>query len=130
MPRTLYHVTRAAHLPAILEEGLRPAIGPRSQLLGEREPAIYAFPDRLGVEDGLTNWLGSQFDEDDALVILAFQINESTPLVELPGTFEVVLLSPVPAESIIAIFDESWQAQAPDAFTPAVRRPPWPSSSL
>lgn len=66
-----FHVTPAADLESVMARGLEPRIGPRSRLLGEALPKVYLFTSIDAVDDGLCNWLGDQFDEDETLVLLA-----------------------------------------------------------
>lgn len=58
----LYHVTPIKNLPSIMENGLIPLIGVRSQEIGELEPRIFFFPNVDEMENALMNWLGESFD--------------------------------------------------------------------
>ena len=55
----LYHVTPLDQVPNILETGLEPRIGPRSEAM-ELEPRVYLFGDQESVEQALMNWLGDE----------------------------------------------------------------------
>lgn len=104
----LFHVTLESSLPVILSDGLRPAIGERAQLFGERQPAIYCFDSEKAVEDGLMNWMAEAFEEDETLVILAVDASGLT-MEKAPEDFEVRILVPVSADRILAVHDENWR---------------------
>lgn len=65
------HVTARSNLRAIRMQGLLPQVGPRSADAGEQVPAVFCFADRTAMEDGVSNWLGEQFDENEVLVALS-----------------------------------------------------------
>ncbi len=85
------HVTHAAALPAILEQGLKPQIGPLSEQV-ERLPGIFLFPSWTDLVDA--NWL---FDEawphasEPALLCVDVQDLD----LGLEAGFEAVLRTPV-----------------------------------
>ena len=100
---SLYHVTTLASLPAILQEGIEPSIGPRSARINEITPAIYLFPTVDHVADALGNWLGDEFEDEDELVVL--EVEGDVP--ETPGSFEVVRYERIDPAEIVAVLDES-----------------------
>lgn len=55
----LYHVTPLDQVSNILETGLEPRIGPRSEGM-ELEPRVYLFGDQESVDQALMNWLGDE----------------------------------------------------------------------
>ena len=55
----LYHVTPLDQVGKILETGLEPRIGPRSEAM-ELEPRIWLFGDQESVDQALMNWLGDE----------------------------------------------------------------------
>ena len=55
----LYHVTPLDQVSNILETGLEPRIGPRSEAM-ELEPRIWLFGDQESVDQALMNWLGDE----------------------------------------------------------------------
>ena len=65
-----YHVTHADNLDSIMRVGLRPSIGNRASAYGEDTPMVYLFGHREDVDNALMNWLGDEFDDDVALVVL------------------------------------------------------------
>ena len=65
-----YHVTPADNLDSIMRVGLRPSIGHRAIACGEDTPMVYLFGHRKDVDNALMNWLGDEFDDDVALVVL------------------------------------------------------------
>ncbi len=56
---SLYHVTPLDQVGTILETGLEPRIGPRSERM-ELEPRIWLFGDQESVDQALMNWLGDE----------------------------------------------------------------------
>ena len=81
-----YHVTAARCLDTIMEEGLRPQVGERSEVMGENIEAIYLFTSREAMEDAVMNWMGDAYEEDDELVVLEVSLEDGF---ELSGGFEV-----------------------------------------
>lgn len=82
VPPTLFHIARKSDLQSIMATGLNPAIGDRSEALGEDTPRIYLFDSRVSAEEGLGSWLGDEFDEDEELVLLSVNgdaVEEPTP---------------------------------------------------
>lgn len=71
VPERFYHVARKADLQSILATGLQPAIGDRSETLGEDAPRVYLFDSKISAEDGGMNWLVDEFDEDEEFVLLS-----------------------------------------------------------
>jgi hypothetical protein len=67
-----YHVTSASNIESIRQNGLIPQIGARSLELGETISRIYLFTSKKFCEDGLMNWLGDYF-EDEEIVILEIE---------------------------------------------------------
>ncbi|NLC22400.1 MAG: hypothetical protein GX771_10920 [Halomonadaceae bacterium] len=63
----MYHVTPRANLPSILQDGLEPRIGERSEALGEAAPRIYCFPTLADCNDALGQWLGDWFNDEEEL---------------------------------------------------------------
>ena len=60
-----YHVTEKDSLDSILEEGLVPRTGPRSELLGEKRDSVFLFTSFENMENALYNWLGEVFEEEE-----------------------------------------------------------------
>lgn len=100
-----YHVTTSENYKSIEKDGLVPKIGPRSADLGEIEPKIYFFPDKISCVDALSNWLGEEFDEDDSLLILEVDISKFNKQSEVG--YEVTVNEPVPNYCIHKVFSES-----------------------
>lgn len=63
-----WHLTPVDNLPAILRDGLLPAIGPRSAALGEMRASVHLFSDFASLDDA--DWLESAFDDDQQLCLL------------------------------------------------------------
>lgn len=65
-----WHVTTAKNWEKIQEQGLVPQCGPRSTKLREEYPMIYMFKSKEALEEGLMNWLGNEFNEEEELIVL------------------------------------------------------------
>ncbi len=68
-PVLFYHVTETSSVPSILKEGLQPRLGPRSDVM-EDAPAIFCFTSYEAMEDGVTNWISEEFNEEVRLSLL------------------------------------------------------------
>lgn len=117
----LFHVTLSSALPAILEEGLLPRIGPRAEQLGEVVPAVYCFGNREAVEDGLMGWMADAFvhdGKDEDIVILEIDA-EDVAIEKNPDDFEFRILTCIAPSRIRAIFDEAWDEISPEHVSKA-----------
>jgi len=114
----LYHVTAASSLPSILEDGIKPAIGPRSALGGETMEFVYAFASIDAVEDALTGWLGDELAEEDEIVILCLNLDAEPRT----GQFEVTLDCTVSPERIVKVLGEDLEEVDLGSYAPAARR--------
>lgn len=98
----IYHVTTVQALPSILEYGIIPSIGPRSETYGETTKLIYAFSNLTDVEDALVGWLGDELSNDDDIVVLCLDIDAEPQ----EGHFEITIDYIVPPERIISVLNE------------------------
>lgn len=99
MTSTSYHITLAKNLTSIMSEGLIPQIGERSQMLGEKDEAIYLFPTKADVTNALLQWLGEMYDDDEELALL--EINTTRMhLVPSIADYEIKCLEPIPPHCI------------------------------
>lgn len=98
-----YHVTSSACLASILEEGLRPAIGPRSEMLGERRAACYLFASIEACEEGLANWLGEYLGDEELRIL---QVDLSGLQVDESLEWEISCATHVPAARILEVWSE------------------------
>lgn len=106
MDSLVYHVTPSANVTSILALGLQPRVGERSSMLGEPAPATYLFSSWEALEDGLTNWLGDQFGDDEPLALLAVR-TKGLQLEPTPGAeFEVVCRQTIPPSAIRVLSHE------------------------
>lgn len=64
---TVWHVTPTKNLPSIMQTGLVPQIGKRSQSAGEDRPAVFVFPDEESLE-GAGEWLNDAMPRHAALL--------------------------------------------------------------
>lgn len=91
-----YHVSPQLHLSRIIHEGLIPQRGPRSALI-EDAAAIFLFVSYDAMVDGLLNWLGALFAEDEPLAIFEVALPDSFPIVADPDVgYEVRSAVPIP----------------------------------
>lgn len=104
MQAVAYHVTTSSSLASILQEGIRPAIGPRSELLGEKQAACYFFASADACEDGLSNWLG-EYLKDEELHIL--RVDLSGLQIDDALSWEISCYAHVPATRIVEVMSES-----------------------
>ena len=97
----LYHVTTASAIERIRNQGLIPAIGPRSRKAGEDRPWVYLFPDMETAEDAMANWLGDELPDDEDAYLCAIR-EAGLQGLERHG-FEVLCPVPVPPSCIIRV---------------------------
>lgn len=67
--RTFYHVSLSENLSSIMDKGLIPSIGERSKKLGEHA-CVFLFPSRESAEDGVDQWIGDEFDDEQPLALI------------------------------------------------------------
>lgn len=78
----LFHVTPKTNLPSILNTGLIPQVGERSEQLKE-EPGVFLFLSYEDCETALSQWLGEQFEDPyEELVSLKITLPNDFPLEE------------------------------------------------
>lgn len=100
----LYHVTPTANVESIMEVGLMPQIGTRSQHAGEETPAIYFFVTEADVENALMNWLGEEM-VDEPISILEVRLPRPFLSALSRDGFEVSCVQHISPE-YIQIFEE------------------------
>ncbi len=71
-----YHVTPFKNLVSILEKGLIPNMGDRSNRRKESRNLVYLFPCIDDMENALTNWLGDEFEDEERLVLLKIFVDD------------------------------------------------------
>lgn len=103
---TLFHVTPVENWPRIQAEGLKPQIGPRSQLVDETTPAVYLFPTMMDLDDALMQWLG---DEMPACDLAILEIAGADLMLERTAGYELRTLHLIPAEAIRLIRIEEYE---------------------
>lgn len=99
--QTLYHITSRDNLLSIRRDGLKCALGPRSEEDGFTRPAIHCFKDKFDVEEAIAGWVLDVFGHDGGFVILEF----SAQGVQTAGENGPILLDDVPFGGI-SVFDE------------------------
>jgi hypothetical protein len=100
LPERVYHVTPSENLDSIMSKGLLPQIGDRTRKIVDEKPAIYCFPDKNAMEDALMNWLGDEFDEDEALALLEIYTAGLKGQVTEGAEYEVAITSAIPPQNI------------------------------
>lgn len=89
-----YHVTLMDNLNSIMEKGLIPTIGERSEDCGENEELIYLFPTLDDMETALGSWLGEWYNgnygEDIVLASLEINLPDDFPIYLGEVEYEVV----------------------------------------
>lgn len=100
LPSLVYHVTPSENLDSIMSQGLIPQKGERSRKILDEKPAIYCFPDKDTMEDAVMNWLGDEFDEDEALALLEIDTTGLDGQVTDGAKYEIAITSSIPVENI------------------------------
>jgi hypothetical protein len=100
LPERVYHVTPSENLDSIMSKGLLPQIGDRTRKIVDEKPAIYCFPDKNAMEDAMMNWLGDEFDEDEALALLEIYTAGLKGQVTEGAEYEVAITSAIPPQNI------------------------------
>lgn len=97
-----YHVTAEKYWSQIKTQGLIPSKQKRGQGFEDSPHGIYLFNTKIEAEEGVCNWLGDCFEEDEVLICLEVEISSSEliPDPELPLSASICL-KPIPASSII-----------------------------
>ena len=99
-----YHVTPTVNVQSILQHGLVPGSGKRSQVIGEQGKFIFLFGDIVSAEDAVANWLGDEFNEDELLTLLQVSIPENFPIKhDKAVAYEFFTDKKIPAENIKVI---------------------------
>ena len=100
LPERVYHVTPSENLDSIMSKGLLPQIGDRTRKIVDEKPAIYCFSDKNAMEDAMMNWLGDEFDEDEALALLEIYTAGLKGQVTEGAEYEVAITSAIPPQNI------------------------------
>jgi hypothetical protein len=101
-----YHVTPASNLLSILERGLIPAIGERSNKI-EDVPYVFLFASKDDLETALYQWLGQEFEDlDEELLFLEVDLSKTQYQV---GAFELTVATPIASKNIVNVFNELWE---------------------
>ena len=100
-----FHVCGHDALVSILRHGLVPDIGPRSASVKEPDNAIYMFYSSEAAEDGVSTWLGDEFDDNVALCLLKVKIREQR--LKMDGdSYEFICYDKIPPEDIEVISED------------------------
>ena len=88
MAKALQKIKRAGLLPAVPDDM-------------HDECAVYFFGSREEAEEGVMNWLGDRFDDDEELVLLT--IDAQGLEVHQAAGYEWLSLAPVPPSAIMKV---------------------------
>lgn len=100
--KVVYHITPTYNLENIKKHGLIPQIGEHSQMLGEKEKAVYLFKSKLVANIALLNWLGDLYLDADNLSMLKLKLPKSY-LLDSPAGYEYRCTKAIPAKYITKI---------------------------
>ena len=104
-----WHVTTVDALPSILQDGLQPQIGPRSEELGESVAQVYMFGSREDMDNALSNWLGESL-EDEELAIIAIARKDAPSATHQEGQFEWLSTQAIGQELFAGIYTEEMKS--------------------
>jgi len=112
----MYHVTETHCIEPIMNEGLMPRIGERSDALGEPVARVYLFSCIEAVNDALLNWLGEWFEDKSEetgepvdLSILEIDVSDLTvtPTFDGGDSWEYYSEAPIPPTAITKVMREA-----------------------
>ena len=102
--KTFYHLSLKDHEQSILENGLIPQWGARSELINEVMNAVYLFKSEQDVENALLNWYGEWCEDngigEDEVVLFRVTLPEEFTTFSSPEQFEVFTTEHIPSEYI------------------------------
>ena len=91
-----YHVTPSRNLQSIINQGLIPQIGARSQQIEGEICGIFCFKSLDDLDAAMSSWLGDLFDEDEQLSLI--EVDPTDAIMANPddcAEFEVVFTTPI-----------------------------------
>ena len=103
----LYHLTPVKNLESILQNGLIPQIGPRSEHVGEKQAAVFCYPEEDYVEGALEGWIKDYFPNDLKFAIIEINLPKKIKL-EVENDFEVACFEHISPKYIVACYDIEW----------------------
>jgi hypothetical protein len=105
--RTFFHATPLDNFEYILNDGLIPAIGPRSLQIGEEKPGVYAFDCLDKLDDAISGWLGDCFEDEGVMKIAILEISDNENAFR-PDGLSHVSDNPLPASAISLVRIEAF----------------------
>lgn len=114
-PNRYFHITPKDNLDSILSDGLIAQIGERSLEIGERQNAVFLFPNFEEMNNALYNWFGEVFEDEDVdLIILQIDLPDDFPVyreVDSNGNdfYEAHCSCDISKDFITAIYDENYE---------------------
>lgn len=107
--QTLYHVSAKENFNNIMEQGLIPQMGERSEELNEEE-AVFLFPCKEDMDNALYNWLGEwycdKFGDDYPLVSLEVNVPDNFHILDGDAEYEKICKIVIDPEYIKYLKDE------------------------
>lgn len=101
-----YHVTPTDNVPSIMSGGLIPQRGPLAKQM-EADEGIYLFKTMENVENALSNWLATEFAEDDVpLTLLGVELPPDATTAPTTADYEIVVTSPIPPQYIQIVSED------------------------
>jgi hypothetical protein len=107
-----YHVTPKSNLKSILKNGFVPAIGERSEILGEVERAVYFFCSLEECDNALWNWLGEEFEDlDEDLIIIEVDIDKEWIQYDSDGNvfYEIKVTEKINSDRVKRVLNEKYE---------------------
>lgn len=92
-----YHVTETRNLNSIMQKGLLPKTGRRSSKIGDF--GVFLFKTLQDLEDGMSTWLGDEFDEDVEITILEVDLSDDIEIFD-DGLYEICVKVKIPPDSL------------------------------
>ena len=100
---TYFHVTYTENIENILKYGLLAQVGDRSSKINDE--GVFLFPNKVVLEDALSNWLGEELDDEKPISIIEISLPSNWELDSDVG-FEFKSPNDIPSEYIEKIYDE------------------------
>lgn len=103
LARVCFHITPAANLQSIRQNGLMPALGRRARDGNEQAQGTFLFADQRHLLDGVATWVEYAFGYGQALALLAVGVQEEEAEVDPNHEFEVVVRGRIGPERVAVL---------------------------
>lgn len=112
----IFHVTTESAARAILREGFRPTVGPRSAKL-ETAPATYFFNTEEDLDSAAWNWLSEAFEDTEGpMIVLVVAVPSELVHIDPAAAFEATVAVPIPPAAIVRAYDIDSRKDVTDAL--------------